>query len=68
MSRIGQLNELKALRALAESSADTVLRQAALIDRLVDRVLAAEQRITALEAKRGPGRPPNNERNAPSSN
>lgn len=62
MSRIGQLNELRALRAdvdrltkLTDEMASQILRHAQMHHTLLDRILALEQ-------KRGPGRPRNDER------
>jgi predicted nucleic acid-binding Zn-ribbon protein len=61
MSRIGQLKELKSLRSESEA---LKLRAAAAENRaeyLLTKYLALADRIEALEAKRGPGRPKKDE-------
>lgn len=47
------LKDIEELKKLMDSAASSLLRQAALIDKLTDRVIELEQ-------KRGPGRPPKN--------
>ncbi|HNE33141.1 MAG TPA: hypothetical protein PK365_12240 [Nitrospira sp.] len=49
------VKDIEDLKRLLEMSSSSLLRQAALIDKLTDRVIALEQ-------KRGPGRPKNEDR------
>lgn len=68
MSRIGQLLELKAQRADAEALKQRcdLLEERAQI--LLNRYLELLARIESLEAKRGPGRPKNDDRIAAGGN
>ncbi len=59
MSRIGQLNELKALREDVEALKRQTLDMARALAALANDSTA---RLEAPEAKRGPGRPRNDER------
>lgn len=47
------LKDVEDLKKLMDAASASILRQAALIDKLTDRVIELEQ-------KRGPGRPPKN--------
>lgn len=59
MSRIGQLIELKALRAEVEELRRFINAQRENNSILLKHMTQHQARIEALEAKRGPGRPKN---------
>jgi len=59
MSRIGQLIELKALRQDTETLRERMASVENRADYILAKYLALLERVEALEAKRGPGRPKN---------
>lgn len=62
MSRIGQLIELKALRQESELLRGRIASVETRYDYILAKYIVLLERVEALEAKRGPGRPKNDER------
>lgn len=68
MSRIGQLIELKALRQESELLRERIASVETRYDYILAKYIVLLERVEALEAKRGPGRPKNDAREPVSCN